>query len=194
MNAVSCGQSLRAYNYWHDRPMRVLEINFKPGSTPLRHFPRYDSYHYESHPESGDRIAARQTMIVGAAAPEVKYDGPQWAEEKSPRYYEGQARTAGSAGHTIQFTFEGPDIYWRAVAAKDGGKADVFLDGSLAETVDCFFRECALPYQFAFIRTGLDPKRSHTIQIVVRGEKTPGSDGTVIRHIGFECVVGTKTR
>jgi len=182
----ACGQTLRAYNYWHDRDMRVLEIAFKEGATPVRHFPPHDSYNYEPHPESGDRIAARKTKIVGAAAPEVKYDGAQWTEEASALYYEGKAKVVATTGHTIEFKFSGPDIYWRAVAAKDGGKADVFIDGKLQETVDCFFAECPLPFQFAFIKTGLDPKKSHTIKVVVRGDKNPSSEGTLIRHIGFE--------
>jgi hypothetical protein len=189
---ASCGQTLRAYNYWHDRDMRVLEIALKEGTTPVRHFTPYDSYAYEPHPESGDRIAARKTRLVGAAAAEMKYDYPQWAEEKNPHYYEGQAKAAAAAGHSVQFTFQGPDIYWRAVAAKDGGKADVTIDGAPAGTVDCFFQECALPYQFAYIKTGLDPKRSHTIKIVVRGDKNPLSSGTIIRHVGFERAADLK--
>jgi hypothetical protein len=166
--------------------MRVLEIALKEGTTPTRHLPPHDSYHYEPHPESGDRIAARKTKIVGAAAPEVKYEGAEWGVEKNEHYYEGQAKVASEVGHTIQFTFSGSDIYWRAVAAKDGGKADVFIDDKLQQTVDCFFPECPLPYQFAFIKTGLDPEKTHTIKIVVRGDRNPDSVGTVIRHIGFE--------
>jgi hypothetical protein len=183
---VACGQSLRVYNYWHDRAMRVLEITLKEGATPARYFPPHDSYAYEPHAESGDRIAGRKTRLSGSAATEMQYEGAQWTVEKNPHYYEGQAKAAAAAGHSVQFTFQGPDIYWRAVAAKDGGQADVFIDGAPAGTVDCFFQECALPYQFAFIKTGLAPKRSHTIKIVVRGDKNPLSAGTIIRHVGFE--------
>jgi hypothetical protein len=161
-------------------------IVFKDGTAPTRYFPPHDSYNYEPHPDSGDRLAGRKTQIIGAAAPEVKFDGAEWAVEKNEHYYEGQGMVAAKAGHTIWFTFQGPDIYWRAVAARDGGKADVFIDDKLQATVDCFFPECPLPYQFAFIKTGLDPKRPHTIGIVVRGDKNPDSEGTTIRHIGFE--------
>jgi hypothetical protein len=187
---VSCGRTLRAYNYWHDRDMRVLEITLKEGTTPARYFPPHDSYIYEPHPASGDRIAARKTKIVGAAAPGVMYDGAEWTIEKNEHYYEGQGMAATKAGHTIQFTFEGTDIYWRAVAARDGSKADVFIDDKFQTTVDCFFPECPLPYQFAFIRTGLNPERPHTIRIVVRGEKNAASEGTAIRHIAFEVGTG----
>jgi hypothetical protein len=64
----------------------------------------------------------------------------------------------------------------------------VFIDNVLQKTVDGFFSECALPYQFAFIKTGLDPKQTHTIKVVVRGDKNPGSSGTRMRHIAFEHV------
>ena len=195
---VSCGQTLRAYNYWHDRDMRVLEIALKDGATPVRHFPPHDSYNYEPHPESGDRITARKTKLVGAAAAEMRYDGAQWSEEKNANYYKGRARAAAVAGHSVEFAFTGPDIYWRAVAAKDGGKADVFIDGKPAGTVDLFFGECSLPYQFAFIKTGLDPSRPHVIKVVVRGDKNPLSAGTIVRHVGFESAseeaLGNDTR
>jgi hypothetical protein len=52
--------------------------------------------------------------------------------------------------------------------------------------MDCFFQECPLRYQFAIIRTGLDQKRPHAINIVVLDDNNTGSAGTTIRHIGFE--------
>ena len=182
---VVCGRTLRAYNYWQ-RGSRVLEITLKEGNTPSRHFPPYDSYSYEPTPESGDRIESRKTKIVGSGDPNMRYDGDGWTLEKSENYYQGQANTAAKAGQSVQFSFQGSGIYWRAAAGSDAGKADVFIDGVLQKTVDCFFSECALPYQFAFIKTGLAPKQTHTIKVVVRGDKNPGSSGTKIRHIAFE--------
>jgi hypothetical protein len=188
MDPVACGQSLRAYNYWQ-RGSRVLDITLKEGNTPSRYFPPYDSYSYESSLESGDRIESRKTKIVGSADPAMRYDGNGWAVEENQHYYQGQAKTAAKAGQSVQFTFQGGEIYWRAVASGDAGKADVFIDNVLQKTVDVFFSECALPYQFAFIKTGLDSKRTHTIKVVVRGDKNPGSSGTRIRHIAFEHAV-----
>jgi hypothetical protein len=85
----------------------------------------------------------------------------------------------------VRFTFIGADIYWRAVADRDGGKADVYIDGKLQGVVDCYYKE-PLPFQFAFIKTGLDPEKPHAIRIVIRNEKHPESLGTTIRHLGFE--------
>ena len=95
-------------------------------------------------------------------------------------------KACSTAGSAIEFSFTGSDIYWRTVADKDGGKADVYLDGKLEKTVDLYFWDCELPFQFAFIKTGLDPKTPHTIKVAVRGNKNPHATGTVVRHMAFE--------
>jgi len=143
---VACGQALRVYNYWQNvgGKNRVLDITLKQGSTPSRYFPPHDSYTYQPHPDSGDRIESRKTRIVGATDPSVRYDGDGWIVEKGEHYYQGQAKTAAKAGQSVQFEFQGSGIYWRAAAGPDAGKADVFIDGVPEKTVDCFFAECPL--------------------------------------------------
>jgi hypothetical protein len=95
-------------------------------------------------------------------------------------------------GSSVQFSFTGPDIYWRAVADSDGGKADVYIDNKLEETVDCYYRE-SLPFQFAFIKSGLDPQQTHTVRIVIRADKNLKSCGTMIRHMAFEYAAESYT-
>ncbi len=185
IDPVTCDQTLRAYNFWLDGN-RSLDITLNEGSTPSRYLPPYDSYTYEPHPESGDRLESRKTQIIGSADPAMLYEGDEWTVEQGEHYYQGQAKTASQAGQSVQFEFSGGAIYWRAAGGPDCGKADVLIDGVLEKTVDCFFAECPLVYQFAFVKTGLDPQKTHTIQIVVRGEKNPGASGTMIRHIAFE--------
>ena len=181
----TCGDTLRIYNYW-EHAARRLDVTFKEGTTPSVYFPPHDSYAYQPHPESGDPIESRRTRIVGAASPEMRYAGAAWKDLGGGQYYQGLVKVSGTAGSTVEFTFTGSDIYWRAVADKDGGRADVFIDDKLEQTVDCYFWDCELPYQCAFIKTGLDPKKTHTIKVVVRGDKNPASSGTVIRHMAFE--------
>lgn len=181
----TCGDTLRIYNYW-EHAARRLDVTFKAGTTPSVYFPPHDSYGYQPHPESGDPIESRRTRIVGAASPEMRYAGAAWKGVAGGQYYQGLVMASGTAGSTVEFTFTGADIYWRAVADKDGGRADVFIDDKLEQTVDCYFWDCELPLQFAFIKTGLDPKKTHTIKVVVRGDKNPASSGTVIRHMAFE--------
>jgi len=191
IDPVTCGRTLRIFNYWQnvEGKNRILDVTFKEGRTPSRYFPPHDSYTYESHPESGDPIESRKTRIVGLDDPTMRYDGDEWTIEKDENYYQGQAKTAGKAGQSIQFKFQGRDIYWRAAAGPDTGKADVFIDDVRQETVDCHFAECPIAYQFAFIKAGLDPKKTHTIKVVVRGDKNPASSGTKVRHIAFEIAV-----
>ena len=100
-------------------------------------------------------------------------------------YYEGQAKVSAVAGESVALAFHGADIYWRAVKGPDCGQADVFLDGVLAKTVDCY-ANLPTTYQFGFIKTGLDAKTPHTIKVVVRGDRNSASKGAAIKHMLFE--------
>lgn len=175
---VVSGQKMRAYNYWLSGS-RVLEIEFDRSKTlPVVNFPPYGAYDYAPNPASGDRLESRATVIVGPDDPTVQYHGDAWKIEEGPHYYQGRARVTTAAAQEIEYTFRGGEIYWRAVFAPDAGQADVYLDGVRQQTVNLYFAEVAVPYQFAFVRTDLDPAATHTIKIVTRG-------GTV-RHIAFE--------
>ena len=186
----NCGQTFRVYNFWDYRSTpptdRVITVTLKEGTTPSRYFPPHDSYSYEPHPESGDSIESRNTLIIGSSDLKIKYSSTDWITEKNEHYYKGRAKVTSKAGQNIRFSFQGSAIYWRAVANNDAGKADVYIDGVLQKTVDCLFEECALPYQFAFIKTGLNPRKLHTIKVVVSKDKNTASSGTMIRHIAFE--------
>jgi hypothetical protein len=187
-NGVACGRTFHVYNYWSGQADRVIDVTLGEDATPVIPMPAGQSYSYEPHPEAGDLVESRQTKIVGSADPEVVYAGDGWTIEKDPEYYRGQARKCGASGNSVSFTFKGADVYWRAVGAIDGGKADVYLDNALQGTVDCYFRDSgrALEKMIAYIRKGLDPNVSHTIKIVVRGDANPASKGSWIRHVGFE--------
>ena len=181
-----CERTIHAYNYWlYNLPSRALDITLGSGASPTAGFPPYGSYAYEALPESGDTVVNRKTKILACETPETIYGGTGWTMRTDPMYYQAQAMECGTPGSSVQFAFKGSGLYWRAIADTNGGKADVFLDGKLIETVDCYFRE-ALPFQFAFIKTGLDPSVNHIFKAVIRGDKNPASLGTVIRHMAFE--------
>jgi hypothetical protein len=181
----TCGQTLHVYNYW-EKKGRILDITFNKGVTPEAPFPEHGSYSYEPHPESGDRVNGRQTKIVGCASSDIRYDGSGWSMESNPLAYQGQVKECRAPGNSLEFFFRGAEIYWRAIPEPDGGKADVFIDGQLQKTVDLYFWDTPLTFQFAFIKTGLDPAKTHTIKIVSRGDKNPRSSGTLIKHMAFE--------
>lgn len=174
----SVGRKLRVYNYWLGGS-RVLDVTLdRDGRIPVVEFPPHGAYDYLPNPASGDRLESRVTMILGADDPGVKYRGNGWFTEEHKHYYQGRARVTAVADQEIEHEFHGTEIYWRAVFAPDAGKADIYLDGVYQETVDLHFAETAIPYQFAYVRTDLDPSVAHTIKIVTRGG--------YVRHLAFE--------
>jgi hypothetical protein len=92
-----------------------------------------------------------------------------------------QSKFAGKAGDLMEVTFDGTGIVLTGNWVKDGGKADVFLDGKLHRTIDSYFywsnqEHYDINLWHAF---GLQPG-NHTVKVVVKGEKRPESTGTKI--------------
>lgn len=90
-----------------------------------------------------------------------------------------QARFSGTAGDEISFTFEGTGVSMVGNWVKDGGKADVYVDGEFKRTIDCYFNFANQEHQNMNLYhiTNL-PDEKHTIRLVVKGEKRPESEGT----------------
>lgn len=175
---VVSGQKMRAYNYWLSGS-RVLDIEFdKDGTLAVTKIPPHGAYDYLPNYASGDRLESRDTVIIGSQDSAVSYRGDAWSIAQNKSYYQGRAKVATEANQEIEYAFQGGEIYWRAVFGPDAGKADVYLDGHFQQTVDLYFAQVEAPYEFAFLRTDLDPEVPHAIKIVTRG-------GTV-RHIAFE--------
>jgi len=196
-NVYTGGKTLWLYSYWEKKFYGLYKIDLSRGETPA-----VDGYAagYAGQPvtsmdpsglylpgsryESDDPIESRRTRRVSSSSREMTYTGT-WTDESNREYLESKARVATTAGCRILFDFKGSDIYWRAVKGPDCGMADVYIDDVLEKTVDCYASPMT-PYQFAFIRKGLDPGRTHTLKIIVRGDKNPQSSGTVIRHMLVE--------
>jgi len=183
------GQTLYFYKYWMGHKPECYRLDLGPGQT------RGDlGYHalggyaytpttfsgpwilYGDNPfyESADPIESRRTRKVDRDSAEVTAS-QGWDKD----------RVSGAANSSLDLTFKSADVYWRAARGPDMGKADVYLDGVLQATVDTW---ASVPTKdmFAFVKTSLDPAKSHTIKVVVRGEKNPRSNGTAIAHLCFE--------
>jgi hypothetical protein len=204
-NIYTGGRTLFVYTFWMKAPGSLYKIDFGPGKSPA-HDGYYTGgygytrtttdpmtlYGYEPLFESADPIENRHTRRVPCTSPEMSYSG-SWTDDVNDQYHDGgadpnqekMAKVSQTANGSAQLSFQGAAIYWRALKAPNCGKADVFLDNVLQKTVDCY-ADAATPYQFAFVKTGLDPKRIHTIKVVVRGEKNSRSSGTAVKHIQFE--------
>lgn len=191
------GKSLWLYSYWEKKFFGLYKIDLGPGKTTdtagysigyagnLVTSPDPSGlYLFGARYESDDPIEARRTRRVSCTLQENTYKGT-WTDELNRNYYESKARVSETDGGQIEFSFKGADIYWRAVKGPDCGKADVYIDNVFQKSVDCYATPMT-PYQFAFIRKGLDPDQTHTLKIVLKGDKNPKSSGTVIKHMLFE--------
>lgn len=90
-----------------------------------------------------------------------------------------QAKLNGKAGDEISFSFEGTGVSVVGNWMKDGGKADVFVDGQMKRTIDCYFNFARQEHwnMNLYHITNL-PEGKHTVKLVVKGEKRPESAGT----------------
>ena len=203
-DTTTSGQDFYIYAFWEQSPGRRFKAELGPGEIPAsrgifsstqviggsnaRGTDPSSQYGYEPMLDCGDPIDARRTRRVDCGSAETTYTGT-WTDVTDHSFYEGRAKFAADAKSEINFTFTGEDIYWRAVKGPDLGKADVYIDGTLQSTVDCWAADTN-PYQFGFIKRGLGGG-PHTIRVVVTGEKNPNSSGTGIKHMFFEYSADT---
>ena len=108
----------------------------------------------------------------------------QWASHSyisnsSKKEVKDQSKYSGTAGDEISFTFEGTGASIEGNWVKDGGIADVFVDGELKRTIDCYFDFAKQEHQNMNLYhiTNL-PEGKHTIRLLIKGEKRPESAGT----------------
>jgi hypothetical protein len=103
---------------------------------------------------------------------EVSWDGKQ---EKD------QAIFSANAGDELEFSFEGTGISLFGNWVKNGGKADIYLDGIFQRTIDTYYYYANQEHRFISLWHvfGLIPGK-HTLKVVVKGEKNTQSSGTNI--------------
>lgn len=97
-------------------------------------------------------------------------------------YYGGTAHATTGAGVTAQYTFSGSRIAWYGIAGPDHGKADVYVDGVLEKTVDCYATQWHPQILYSPVGLG---SGSHTIKIITRSDKNPASSDTYVEVDAF---------
>lgn len=99
-----------------------------------------------------------------------------WATDKNKRF-----RYAGKVGDEISFTFEGTGVSIEGGWVKDGGMADVFVDGEFKRTIDCYFDYAKQEHWGINIYHILNlPQGKHTVKLVVKDTKNTNSAGSNI--------------
>ena len=92
-----------------------------------------------------------------------------------------QAIYANKAGDVMEFNFNGTGISLMGNWVKDGGKADVYLDGKFQRRINTYYNYAAQEHRDVSIwhKFQLSPGK-HTVKLVVAGEKHPDSMGANI--------------
>ncbi|MDP2059092.1 MAG: ADP-ribosylglycohydrolase family protein [Flavobacteriaceae bacterium] len=87
-----------------------------------------------------------------------------------------QSKYSHNAGDEISLTFEGTGVSIEGNWVKDGGMADVFVDGVFKRTIDCYFDYAKQEHRGINIFHILNlPDGKHTVTLVVKGAKNPKS-------------------
>ena len=92
-----------------------------------------------------------------------------------------EAKFAGKKGDSLELEFEGTAISLEGNWTKDGGKAELYLDGKLHNSFDTYFfynNQEQTPINICHALK-LAPGK-HTLKLVVTGEKKPESQGSRI--------------
>jgi hypothetical protein len=102
-----------------------------------------------------------------------------------PRIPHDQSLVAMKNGDETEITFTGTGISLTGNWVKNGGKADVYLDGKLIRTVDTYYNFSNQQHSDVSIWHVLQLQPGeHTVKLVVKGEKRPESEGTNVYITG----------
>ena len=126
------------------------------------------------------KVQQPQPMALEVAFPKLVFDkkvsvfdSEGWKiKGKWTSFGNNQAKYCGTSGDEISFDFEGTGVSLVGNWLKDGGKADVYVDGQFKRTIDCYFNFAKQEHlnMNLYHITNL-PEGKHTIKLVVKGEK-----------------------
>jgi beta-galactosidase GanA len=111
----------------------------------------------------------------------LSYTG-NWSHVSRQSYtggdYQNTESFSNTAGDSMSVTFTGTAVQWIAPTASNHGIADVYLDGNQVATADGYSPGTNFQ-QVEYSVSGL-PDSSHTLKIVVSGQKNAASGGTYV--------------
>ena len=122
------------------------------------------------------------TYTYDDTSPDLNYSGTGWSHVSNQSYtggdYEKTESFSDTAGDSMSVTFTGTSVQWIAPTASNHGIADVYLDGNQVATADGYSPGTNFQ-QVEYSVSGL-ADTSHTLKIVVSGQKNPASGGTYV--------------
>jgi Tol biopolymer transport system component len=106
----------------------------------------------------------------------IAYAGT-WTLQSSPTASEGYLRYATASGARAKFSFAGKHAAWVASTGPNRGKAEVWVDGVKAATVD-LYAPTAQPRKMVFVKAwATTPSANHTLEVRALGTKNAASSG-----------------
>jgi hypothetical protein len=91
-----------------------------------------------------------------------------------------QSMYAEKAGDELDIDFSGSGMSIEGNWYKDGGKADIYVDGNLHRTIDTYYNFANQQHTVSIWHVLNLKQGDHKVRIVVKGEKRPESAGTRI--------------
>jgi hypothetical protein len=124
-------------------------------------------------------VAIRQENLGGVSPtiPRLGYTGT-WTTETVTTASGGAQRFASASGAIASLTFTGRSVAWAAVKANSRGRAEVFVDGVSAGTIDLFQSSTTAANRVMVFRRTFPTAGTHTIEVRVLGTKATASTGT----------------
>jgi len=89
-----------------------------------------------------------------------------------------------NSGDEVEISFQGTGISIQGNWYKDGGKADVYIDGTIHRSIDTYYYFAGQQHTESIWHVlNLQPGE-HKVRLVVKGEKRPESEGTRVYITG----------
>lgn len=143
-----------------------------------------DAFSTRDHIEKTYEGQIEKSKVDNSAA---SYHGGGWTNGEFDSAYGKSFKYSNIKGAYAEYTFKGSSISYIASKEFNRGYANIYLDGSLQDTVDLYAPKNSTKRQVeVFTKGGLDPNVEHTIKVEVSGNKNPSSTGTYIDVDAFE--------
>ena len=95
-----------------------------------------------------------------------------------------QSLWSDKQGDAIEITFEGTGISLEGNWYKDGGKADIYVDGTLHRSIDTYYNFARQQHSASIWHVLNLMSGKHTMKLVVKGEKRPEAEGAKVYITG----------
>lgn len=147
--------------------IKVVATNTKNASGS-GYYSSIDAFEYDNV------VAASGNVTLNDTNPAIAYTGT-WTSALATGYIEGDQHYTSTNGNYAQLTFTGTSVQWIGPKNSDMGIAQVYIDGTLASSVD-LYASTWLKQQTLFTSATLS-NAPHTIKIVATNTKNATSTG-----------------